>query len=124
MANADVEVHHVIAEFVRSLQEATEFLGAVLIGFGVLLAFCLLLRLLLTAREKTAREMHQAYQEVRLKLSRYLALALEFQLAADLLGTSVNPSWDQLGRLGVIATLRTSLNYFLAREFDEAERAR
>jgi uncharacterized membrane protein len=50
-------------------------------------------------------------------------MALEFQLAADLLGTTVAPSWDQLGRLGAIALIRTFLNIFLAREIDEEEKA-
>jgi uncharacterized membrane protein len=51
-------------------------------------------------------------------------MALEFQLAADLPGTTVAPSWDQLGRLGAIAVTRTFLNYFLARETErEAKEA-
>jgi uncharacterized membrane protein len=108
---------------VRRLQEATELLSAALIGIGVVLASYFLVRLFLTARQKTAREIRQAYQGARLKLSRHLALALEFQLAADLLGTTVAPSWDQLGRLGTIAAIRTFLNYFLAREIDEEEKA-
>jgi uncharacterized membrane protein len=49
-------------------------------------------------------------------------MALEFQLAADLLGTTVAPSWDQLGRLGAIAVIRTFLNYFLAREIGDEEK--
>jgi hypothetical protein len=64
-----------------------------------------------------------AYQSARLILSRFLAMALEFQLAADLLGTTVAPSWNQLGRLGAIAVIRTFLNYFLAREIHDEERA-
>jgi len=50
-------------------------------------------------------------------------MALEFQLTADLLCTTVAPSWDQLSRLGAIAVTRTFLNYFLAREICEEEKA-
>jgi uncharacterized membrane protein len=35
----------------------------------------------------------------------------------------VAPSWDQLGSLGAIAVIRTFLNFFLAREIDEEEKA-
>jgi uncharacterized membrane protein len=63
----------------------------------------------------------EAYNRIRLTLSRFLAMALEFQLAADLLGTAISPSWEQLGRLGAIAVLRTALNFFLAREIREEE---
>jgi uncharacterized membrane protein len=37
-------------------------------------------------------------------------------LGADILRTAVEPSWDEIGRLAAIATIRTALNYFLQRE--------
>ena len=58
----------------------------------------------------------QSFGKVRLTLARYLSLALEFQLASDILSTSIAPSWDQIGKLAAIAVIRTGLNYFLARE--------
>ena len=59
---------------------------------------------------------------VRLKLGRWLALALEFELAADILRTAVAPTWSEIGQLAAIAALRTALNFFLQREIDSAER--
>jgi uncharacterized membrane protein len=56
------------------------------------------------------------FTPVRLTLARYLSLALEFQLAADILSTSIAPSWDQIGKLAAIAVIRTGLNYFLGLE--------
>jgi len=98
-------------------------LSVALIGIGVLLTTWYFIRLLLTGRRKTQRERGMAYQSARLILSRFLAMALEFQLAADQLGTTVTPSWDHLGRLGAIARIRTFLNYFLAREIHDEEKA-
>jgi uncharacterized membrane protein len=43
-------------------------------------------------------------------------VALEFQLASDVLQTAISPSWDQLGILAAIATIRTALHFFLSRE--------
>jgi uncharacterized membrane protein len=111
-------------EWVHRLQDGTELLSAILIGIGIVLAVYQLVRLMLTSRHKTLREKRLDYQEARLILSRFLAMALEFQLAADLLGTTISPSWDQLGRLGAIAVIRTFLNVFLAREVKEEEIAR
>jgi uncharacterized membrane protein len=54
--------------------------------------------------------------EVRLTLGRWLAVGLEFELAADILRTSVAPTWNDIGQLAAIAVLRTALNYFLERE--------
>uniref|UniRef100_UPI0025D2436C DUF1622 domain-containing protein n=1 Tax=uncultured Sphingomonas sp. TaxID=158754 RepID=UPI0025D2436C len=59
-------------------------------------------------------------EEVRLRLGRWLAVALEFLLAADILRTAVAPSWDEIGKLAAVATLRTLLNYFLQKEIDRA----
>ena len=53
---------------------------------------------------------------IRLTLARYLSLALEFQLAADILSTAISPSWDEIGKLSAIAVIRTGLNYFLGLE--------
>ena len=56
---------------------------------------------------------------VRLTLGRWLAVALEFELAADVLNTAVTPSWSDIEKLAAIAALRTALNYFLEKEIRE-----
>jgi uncharacterized membrane protein len=60
--------------------------------------------------------------QVRLVLGRWLAVALELELGADILNTAVTPTWTEIGKLAAIATLRTSLNYFLEREIDAESR--
>jgi hypothetical protein len=62
------------------------------------------------------------FTPVRLVLARYLALALEFQLGADILSTAIAPTWTQIGQLGAIAIIRTALNFFLSREMREEQR--
>ena len=44
------------------------------------------------------------------------------RLSADILRTAVEPSWDEIGRLAAIASIRTALNYFLQREIAEDAR--
>jgi uncharacterized membrane protein len=61
------------------------------------------------------------FRRIRLRFSRYLSLALEFQLAADLLSTAIAPTFEELGRLGVIAVIRTGLNFFLSKEMKEEQ---
>lgn len=63
------------------------------------------------------------FSKVRVTFARYLTLALELQLAADILSTSVSPSWDQIGKLAAIAVIRTALNFFLTQEMREEGRA-
>jgi uncharacterized membrane protein len=59
-------------------------------------------------------------ENVRLRLGRWLAVALEFELAADILRTAIAPTWNEIGQLAAIAALRTLLNYFLQKEIDKA----
>ena len=62
--------------------------------------------------------------QVRLGLGAWLALALEFELAADILRTAIAPTWNEIGQLAAIIVLRTTLNYFLQREIDKAAERR
>ena len=62
------------------------------------------------------------FNTVRLRFGLWLALALEFQLGADILSTTVAPTTQDLSRLALIAIIRTFLNYFLSKEM-EAEMA-
>ena len=101
-----------VIEGVQWLKLGVETVGATIIALGILSAGWLLLKALL--RRQTAD-----FTAIRLALARYLALALEFQLGADILSTAIAPSWEQIGKLGAVAVIRTALNYFLSREMKE-----
>ena len=58
-------------------------------------------------------------REAGLRFGRWLVLGLTFQLAADIIETSISTSWVALGRIGAIAVIRTFLNYFLERDLAE-----
>lgn len=96
------------------LKLAVELVGAIVIGIGAVAAVITMVR--------KRNEGAASFTGVRLLLARYLALGLEFQLAADILVTAVAPTWEEIGKLAAIATIRTLLNFFLAREMAE-ERA-
>lgn len=103
-----------LVEVVGYLRLAVEAIGAAIVGFGAL-ATTLRYVLSLVGRRQYSNN------EIRLYLGRYLALGLEFQLGADILGTAVAPSLDDVILLGAIAAIRTALNYFLAREIKEEQ---
>lgn len=58
----------------------------------------------------------------RLTFASWLALALEFQLGADVVSTTTAPSQANLIQLGVVAVIRTFLNIFLGREIEVEQR--
>lgn len=117
LSPGETAVEGAVVSAVQWVKLCVEALGALIIGLGVLTAAAQFVRALVPPRV-------ESYNGIRLTLARYLALALEFQLGADILSTAVAPSWDQIGKLGAIAVIRTLLNYFLTREMrDEQTRA-
>ena len=53
----------------------------------------------------------------------WLLLGLEFELAADIIGSVISPTWMDIGELGAIAVIRTFLNYFLEKDLEHAEKS-
>jgi uncharacterized membrane protein len=58
-------------------------------------------------------------RDVWLRYARWLVAGLTFQLAADIIETSITTSWDAVGRIAAIAVVRTFLNFFLERDLAE-----
>ena len=58
-------------------------------------------------------------RDVWLRYARWLVAGLTFQLAADIIETSISAGWESIGRLAAIALIRTFLNYFLERDLAE-----
>ena len=110
-------VEHTIIWLVQWLKLGIETIGALLIAIGVVVAVVSLVRQFATSGTT-------AFTSTRLTLARYLALALEFQLGADILSTAIAPSWEQIGKLAAIAVIRTGLNFFLSLEMQQEEKVR
>lgn len=106
------QTEEVVVAAVQWLKLGVEVVGALIIALGILVAGKQLVRALLTGGTAD-------FTAIRLTLARYLALALEFQLGADILSTAIAPSWEQIGKLGAIAVIRTALNFFLSKEMEE-----
>jgi uncharacterized membrane protein len=101
---------------IERLAAGVEIAAAVIIGLAAIEAVWTALPLFLRRRPPQEPKV-----EVRLSLGRWLALGLEFALAADILRTAVAPNWRDIGQLAAIAVLRTGLNYSLDREIAREE---
>ena len=106
---------HDIARYVALAIQAIAILMA---AFGSARAVVDVFRSALGARPDLAPNV------VWLDYARWLVAALTFQLAADIVATSFSPTWDELGRLAVVAAVRTFLSYFLDREMAAAAERR
>jgi len=98
-----------------TLANWVEIVAAAIIAFAVLEATIRIVVVFVWRR--LSPEVKEA---LRLHLARWLAVSLEFELAADILRTAIAPTWDEIGKLAAIATIRTLLNYFLEKEIQRA----
>jgi uncharacterized membrane protein len=101
-----------LEEIVRAVALLLEFTAVLCIAAGFVTTFILLIK---------SKQAHYSplYNRLRLKFGGWLALALEFQLASDIIKTTVAPTYEHLIQLGAIAVIRTFLNYFLSKELAE-----
>ena len=99
---------------IEYVARGVEFAAALIIGLAAIEAT--IKSLLLFFKRSSLPEEKNG---VRLTLGRWLAVGLEFELAADILNTAVTPTWSDIEKLAAIATLRTALNYFLEREIQQ-----
>jgi len=58
---------------------------------------------------------------VWLRFAVWILLSLEFALGADIVRTAIAPSWEDIGKLGAIAAIRTGLGFFLGKDLETIE---
>ncbi len=90
-----------------------DMLALVVIVFGALEAFIKVIRGVFSPPSAHER------RAIWLRFARWLVAGLTFQLAADIIESSITTSWEAVGRLGAIALIRTFLDYFLERDVAE-----
>ena len=108
-----------LAEIVtKYLSSFIEILAAVVIGIA-------LLQFLYSYALNVSRpNSGKTIQDIRIRFGSSLTVSLELLLGADILATAIAPTWEEIGKLAAIATLRTALNYFLERELKNSELAK
>jgi uncharacterized membrane protein len=106
---------HIIANWVTLALQA---IAIVIVALGSARAVVGITRGALVSRALVAEQRAEW-----LGYARWLVAALTFQLAADIVATSFAPTWDELGRLVVVAVVRTFLSFFLDREMEHASRS-
>ena len=94
---------------------AIDFIALAVIVVGTLIALKDGIVLLMAQHEI---ERH-ARRRLWMHYSHWLVAGLTFQLAADIIESSITPDWDGIGRLAAVAVIRTFLNYFLERDVSE-----
>jgi uncharacterized membrane protein len=110
------ELFKVVAESVALGAELTATLLIAIGGIGAVV------RVVGLVVQKQAHV--RTIKDVWLRLAGWILLTLEFTLAADIVRTSISPSWEDLGKLAAIAAIRTVLSIFLERDLSAFEKER
>jgi uncharacterized membrane protein len=92
------------------ISHTAEMMAAVIIGMAILKTVIYYTCSIYKKGEVISKE------EIRIRFGSSVSIALELLLGADVLATAVAPSWNDIGQLAAIATIRTILNYFLEKE--------
>jgi uncharacterized membrane protein len=109
-------MEEIVKEIAARIALAVELLATLLIAYGTVEA---IIRLL-TPRPRGLHAHHiQKRREIFQRFGGWLLLALEFELAADIVRSAISPTWTQIGQLGAIAAIRTFLNYFLEKDVEK-----
>ncbi|HEX2842877.1 DUF1622 domain-containing protein [Hyphomicrobium sp.] len=105
-----------LVDITKAVIPVIDMMALLIIVAGTIEAFFSGLVVLLTSRAGHER------RDVWLRYGRWLVAGLTFQLAADIIETSITTDWESVARVGAIAVIRTFLNYFLERDLEDVRR--
>jgi uncharacterized membrane protein len=109
-------VEAIFKTFASNVALGCELLSILLLGAGAIdMAWSLVSRF---SRWRDLERMKRIW----LRFAARLILALELTLAADIVRTAIAPTWNEIGQLAAIATIRTLLNLFLERDIESERR--
>jgi uncharacterized membrane protein len=89
--------------------------AGLIIGISAFLGLISFLRIL----RKPIKEQTQDKETIRLRLSRGMLLALDFEVGSDILKTVLVPSLNELSILAVVVGIRIVLSWSLSKEIDK-----
>ena len=94
---------------VRFLAQITEMCSALIVILGIGRAMIVYILRFLKRHDASVKTL-------RIQLGQSLVLGLEFQVAADVLKTTVSPTWEEFLFLAALIGLRTVLNFLIEYE--------
>jgi uncharacterized membrane protein len=102
---------------------AVSGIGVLIVLVGVVEAAWRFLRLRMDGHGGHAHLLMQT-DFIRERLGAHLLLGLDFFVAADIIKSTLAPTWENVGILGAIVAIRIVLSYFLSREMEQSRRER
>jgi uncharacterized membrane protein len=117
-SGVEAEMEEVVALVAGTAGLLIEAAAVLIVTFGAVDAFVRLMWVVATPGVT-----HGERKAIWRRFGMWLLLGLEFELAADIIGSVLSPTWQEVGKLGAIAVIRTFLNYFLEKDLESADEA-
>ncbi|MDN7025894.1 DUF1622 domain-containing protein [Methanoculleus sp. FWC-SCC1] len=102
----------VLEQAIGIVESVLGIFGALFIVYGAAIAIVQLLK-----RESGLQKL--SYHDIRWGFTTRILIGLEFFVAADVLKTILEPTFQDLAVLGAIVAIRTVVSYFLGKEVQE-----
>jgi uncharacterized membrane protein len=96
---------------------AVETVAVLIVAFGAVQALVAMLKALVRGPRPPGWG-----RAIWAQFGAWLLGGLQFALAADIVRSTIAPTWEQIGELAAIAAIRTFLSYFLERDLAELRR--
>ena len=106
-------MHEFIFALTGIMTAFCQFLAIVVISIGIVKAVIIYVRDVLFGNRSA-----EAITEGRLEIGHSFSLGLAFLVGASIVNTTVAPTWNDIGQLASIITIRTVLNQLLLREIE------
>ena len=107
-------MEELLTESARNITIVIEAMAVLIVAWASAEAFA---RVVVLAFQKPSEASGRA---IYVRFLRWLVAGLTFQLAADIVHTAADASWQQLGQVAAVAAIRAFTNYFLERDLHEA----
>lgn len=109
-------IEHIIQTFFHPIVLLLDVLSIAIIIIGAVLAF---VKLLHHGSNNEFSSVLQKNKYIKAYLGSYILLSLEFLIVADIIETIINPTFQDIIKLGLIVVIRTMISYFLNKEISE-----
>lgn len=111
-----------IQRILQAVTMAISMMGAAIVIWGI--AESVYAFFVMKTTRSLLKDAIQESETIRQRLGAHLLLGLEIFIAANIISSVANPTWERVGILASIVGVRTVLSYFLRMEMKQGVRQR
>lgn len=120
MSNLATDILHMLSPFFELFILLLNILSILVLAWGVCLAGVDFFRSEFTAKDRVAAANDNNY--IKNYLGSYILLSLEILIAADIIESIINPTFEDLLKVAALVVIRTVISYFLHKELEDYDR--